>query len=84
MVVTARSCAAYCNGALNRIDSFVCPTEPPCAEELVVIVTFVNPSIEPDREKELAPFASIVFVTIYSKITMLPSANDWPIVPSPK
>ena len=37
-----------------------------------------------DSEKELAPFASVLFETIYSSITILPSDNAVPNTPSPK
>ena len=39
--------------------------------------------LEPNS-KALAPLASVLFVTIYSKITILPSSNFLPITPSPK
>ena len=74
----------YCKGALNLIDSFVSGSDPPWATELVVIVAFVNPPIEPDNAKLEAPFASSLFETTYSKITILPSDNLFPITPSPK
>ena len=37
-----------------------------------------------DSVNELAPFASVLFVTIYSNIIILPSVNDAPNTPSPK
>ena len=66
------------------IDSFVSASEPPCADELVETETFVNPPIEPDRANVEAPFASALFVTTYSNITILPSDKFCPITPSPK
>ena len=74
----------YCSGALNLIDSFDSDSAPPCADELVETETFVNPPIEPDSVNVEAPFASVLFVTTYSKITMLPSDKFCPITPSPK
>ena len=66
------------------IESFVSPSEPPCEFETVEIVTSVNPPILPDKLNELAPFETFLFVTIYSNITILPSANALPFTPSPK
>ena len=74
----------YCNGALNRIDSFDSASEPPCATELVVIDTSEKPSIVLDNVNAEAPFDSSLFVTTYSKITILPSDNFLPNTPSPK
>ena len=83
-MVTALSCDVYCRGALNLIDSFVSGTEPPCAADLVTTVTSENPPTEPFGVKFAVPFASSKFETIYSKVTMLPSANFLPNIPSPK
>ena len=77
--MTALSCLAYCNGALNLIDSFDWPSDPPWADELVVIVTSLKPPTLPDNVNVEAPFASVLFVTMYSKITILPSSKDFPI-----
>ena len=74
----------YCKGALYLIDSFVCGSEPLAAFDVVVIVTFEKPSMLPDKANELAPFPSVLFVTTYSNITMLPSDNFLPNRPSPK
>jgi len=57
---------------LCLIDSFVSDSEPPCEFETVVIVTLENPPILPDKLKELALFDTVLFVTIYSNITILP------------
>ena len=82
--MTALSCAVYCRGALNLIDSFSSSSDPPWAFDLVVMVTFENAPILEPNSNLLAPLASSWFVTIYSKITMLPSSNLFPITPSPK
>ena len=74
----------YCKGALYLIDSFVCGSAPLAAFDVVVIVTFEKPSMSPDKVNELAPLASVLFVTIYSKITILPSTGFLPSMPSPK
>ena len=37
-----------------------------------------------DKVNALAPFASVLFETIYSNITILPSDNSVPNTPSPK
>ena len=37
-----------------------------------------------DSVNEFAPFASVLFETMYSNITILPSDNDVPSTPSPK
>ena len=66
------------------IDSFDSASAPPWALELVETVTFVNPPIEPANVNVEAPFASSLFETIYSKITILPSDNFLPKIPSPK
>ena len=83
-MVTALSWAAYCNGALCLIDSFVSESEPPCELETVVIVTSEKPPILPDSVNELALLETPLFVTIYSSITILPSNNALPFIPSPK
>ena len=82
--MTALSWAVYCNGALYLIDSLVCGSAPLAAFDVVVIVTFEKPSMSPDKANELAPLASVLFVTIYSNITILPSDNFLPNNPSPK
>jgi len=69
---------------LCLIDSSVSPSEPPCAAEFVVILTLVNPPIFPCNENELAPLAAVLFVTMYCKITILPSSKAAPLIPSPK
>ena len=74
----------YCNGALYLIDSFVCGSAPLAAFVVVVIVTSEKPSMSPDNVNELAPLASVLFVTTYSKITILPSTGFLPNMPSPK
>ena len=74
----------YCRGALNLIDSFVSGSAPPCAFEFVVIETSVNPPTELDKVNEVVPFDSVLLVTIYSNITILPSDNFLPITSSPK
>ena len=74
----------YCKGALYLIDSFVCGSEPLAAFDVVVIDTFEKPSMLPDKLNALAPFPSVLFVTIYSNITILPSDNFLPKIPSPK
>ena len=74
----------YCKGALYLIDSFVCGSEPLAAIPVVVIVTFEKPSMSPDKANELAPLASVLLVTTYSNITILPSDNFLPNSPSPK
>ena len=84
MDVTALSWAAYCKGALCLIDSFVSALAPPCELDTVEIVTSVNPPMLPDKLNALAPFDSVIFVTMYSNITILPSANFLPFTPSPK
>mgnify|MGYP005691618271 CR=1 FL=1 len=38
----------------------------------------------PESENELALLETSLLVTMYSNITILPSANDLPIMPSPK
>ena len=46
--------------------------------------TSVNPPTLPDNVNELAPFASSLFETMYSNITILPSSNLFPNTSSPK
>ena len=82
--MTARSWAVYCKGALYRIDSFDSDSAPPCADELVVIETFVKPSIDPVNVNVEAPLDSVLFVTMYSSMTILPSDKFCPSTPSPK
>jgi hypothetical protein len=48
------------------------------------MVTFVLPPIFPDKAKDVAPLAAVLFVTTYFKITMLPFAIALPTTPSPK
>ena len=74
----------YCNGALNLIDSFDSASAPLSAFDLVTIVISVNPPIELPVLNTEAPFASSLFVIIYSSITILPSAIACPKTPSPK
>ena len=74
----------YCNGALNLIDSFDSPSAPPSAFDFVTIDISVNPPTELPTLNTEAPFASSLFVIIYSNITILPSANLFPKIPSPK
>ena len=74
----------YCKGALYLIDSLDCASEPLAAFDVVVIVTFEKPPISPDNSNALAPLASVLFVTIYSKIIILPSIGFLPKMPSPK
>ena len=83
-MVTALSCAVYCKGALYLILSFDCGSEPPWALEEVDIDTSEKPPIVPDNVNEEAPFASVLLVTIYSKVIMFPSDTDLPKTPSPK
>ena len=83
-MVTALSCDVYCRGALNLIDSFDSGSEPPWAFELVTTDTSEKPPTELETLKAEAPFASSLFVTMYSKITMLPSDNFLPNISSPK
>ena len=66
------------------IEAFDSPKAPPCEFETVAIVTSENPPILPDKVNELAPFETVMFVTIYSKITIIPSDNALPFTPSPK
>ena len=40
--------------------------------------------MSPDSVNELALLASVLFVTTYSKITILPSTGFLPSMPSPK
>ena len=63
--------------ALCLIDSFVSASEPPCEFETVVIVTLENPPMLPDKLNELALFETVLFVTMYSNITMLPSSKQY-------
>ena len=74
----------YCKGALNLIDSFVSGSAPPWALELVEIETSEKPPTELDKVNEEAPLASVLLVTIYSNITILPSDNFLPNTSSPK
>jgi len=74
----------YCRGALNLIDSLPSASDPPWAFVLVTTVTSENPPTELEATKDEAPLASVLFPTIYSIITMLPSANLLPITSSPK
>ena len=74
----------YCKGALYLIDSFVCGSEPLAAFEVVETVTSEKPSMSPERTNELAPFPSVLFVTIYSNIIIFPSTGFLPNWPSPK
>ena len=74
----------YCKGALNLIESFVCASDPLAALPVVVIVTSEKPSMSPDKVNVLAPLASVLFVTIYSKTIILPSTGFLPRTPSPK
>ena len=67
----------YCNGALYLIDSFVCGSAVNIAFVVVVIVTSEKPSMSLDSVNELAP-GSVLFVTTYSKITILPSTGFLP------
>ena len=64
--------------------SLLSGSEPPCADDLVTTVISENPPTEPFAVKFVVPFASSKFETMYSKITMLPSANFLPNIPSPK
>jgi hypothetical protein len=48
---------------LNFILCKLSGSAPPCADELTVIVTSVNPEIEPDNVNAVAPLASVLFVT---------------------
>ena len=38
----------------------------------------------PDKVNELALLETSLFVTMYSNMTILPSAKDLPFIPSPK
>ena len=69
---------------MNLIELFVCAILPPCATDLVVILTSVNPPTVPPKLNVEAPLEASLFVTIYSKIIMLPSVTDLPKIPSPK
>ena len=62
-MVTARSWAAKDFGALNLIDSFDSDSAPLAAFELVVIATWPNPPIFPDKVKLEAPLAASLFET---------------------
>ena len=48
------------------------------------MATLLEPSIVPVNVNELAPLVISTLVTIYSKITMLPSVKAFPVTPSPK
>ena len=69
---------------MNLILSLVSASAPPCDAEFVVIVTSVNPPTLPESVNELAPLDSVLLVTMYSKITILPSFTAAPVTPSPK
>ena len=66
----------YCNGELNRIDSFDSACAPPWAFEFVVTVKLENPPIVVTGVNVEAPLAASTFVTIYSNITILPFDNE--------
>tara|TARA_B100001093_G_scaffold420965_1_gene413100 strand:+ start:789 stop:938 length:150 start_codon:yes stop_codon:yes gene_type:complete len=48
---------------LNFILSNASGSAPPCADELTVTVTLLKPDIEPDNVNDVAPLASVLFVT---------------------
>ena len=49
-----------------------------------MIVTSEKPPILPESENELALLETSLLVTMYSNITILPSVNALPFIPSPK
>ena len=76
--------ASMVGSLTNFIDSTVSGLEPPVAFATVVTVIPVTPSILEGELKDEAPFASVLFVTTYCSVTILPSDKPLLTTPSPK